>query len=121
MLDIGWTELLLVGVLALIVLGPRDLTRLAFMMGHWVGQARTAMGDLRRAFEDMAEELESDQKAGGDSTNKIAPENAPENALEHAPPLTKEPQKKAKPKNAKNKKSKKSQKIKKSSKKRQSK
>ena len=77
MLDIGWTELLLVGVLALIVLGPRDLTRLAFMMGHWVGQARTAMGDLRRAFEDMAEELESDQKAGGDSTNKIAPENAP--------------------------------------------
>ena len=118
MLDIGWTELLLVGVLALIVLGPRDLTRLAFMMGHWVGQARTAMGDLRRAFEDMAEELESDQKAGGDSTNKIAPENAPENALEHAPPLTKEPQKKAKPKNAKNKKSKK---IKKSSKKRQSK
>ena len=114
MLDIGWTELLLVGVLALIVLGPRDLTRLAFMMGHWVGQARTAMGDLRRAFEDMAEELESDQKAGGDSTNKIAPENA----LEHAPPLTKEPQKKAKPKNAKNKKSKK---IKKSSKKRSSK
>ena len=118
MLDIGWTELLLVGVLALIVLGPRDLTRLAFMMGHWVGQARTAMGDLRRAFEDMAEELESDQKAGGNSGNKIAPANA----LEHAPPITKEPQKepqkKAKPKNAKNKKSKK---IKKSSKKRSSK
>ena len=114
MLDIGWSELVLVGVLALIVLGPKDLTRLAFMMGHWVGQARTAMGDLRRAFEDMAEELESDQKAGGSSENKISPANA----LEHAPPLTKEPQKKAKPKNAKNKKSKK---IKKSSKKRSSK
>ena len=114
MLDIGWSELVLVGVLALIVLGPKDLTRLAFMMGHWVGQARTAMGDLRRAFEDMAEELESDQKADGNSGNKIAPANA----LEHAPPLTKEPQKKAKPKNAK---SKKSKKVKKSSKKRSSK
>ncbi len=95
MLDIGWSEFFLIGVLALLVLGPKDLTRLAFLLGHWVGQARQAISDLHRAFEDMAEELESGtnvESAEEDSSNQIAP------------PMEKPPNKKlkrnVKPKNA---------------------
>ncbi len=95
MLDIGWSELFLIAVLALLVLGPRDLTRLAFRLGHWVGQARQAMGDLRRAFEDMAEELESDQAR--QEAHQILPS-------------TESSEKKVKPKNARSQKNQKSQK-----------
>ncbi len=40
MFDISFTELLLVGVVALLVLGPERLPRLARDVGHWIGRAR---------------------------------------------------------------------------------
>ncbi|MDM7458992.1 MAG: Sec-independent protein translocase protein TatB, partial [Paracoccus sp. (in: a-proteobacteria)] len=40
MLDIGWTELLLIGVVALIVVGPRDLPKLFHSLGRITAKAR---------------------------------------------------------------------------------
>ena len=62
MFDIGWQELLLVGVLALLVLGPKELSRTAFMIGNFFSQARAQFAVFRNAFEDMAEDLESASK-----------------------------------------------------------
>jgi len=39
--DIGWPELLLVGVVALVVIGPKDLPRALKVAGFWVRKARS--------------------------------------------------------------------------------
>jgi sec-independent protein translocase protein TatB len=38
--DIGWPELLLIGVVALVVIGPKDLPRALRTAGFWVRKAR---------------------------------------------------------------------------------
>ena len=40
MLDVGWTELLLIGVVALIVVGPKDLPHLFHALGRITARAR---------------------------------------------------------------------------------
>lgn len=56
MLDIGWSELLVIGVVALIVVGPKDLPKLFRSLGQWVGRARGLARDFQRAMNDAADE-----------------------------------------------------------------
>ncbi|HTQ35086.1 MAG TPA: Sec-independent protein translocase protein TatB, partial [Stellaceae bacterium] len=39
--DIGWTEFMVIGVVALIVIGPKDLPAALRVAGYWVRKART--------------------------------------------------------------------------------
>ena len=54
MFDVGWTELLVIGALALIVVGPRDLPQLLNQVGRWVGQIRRMAREFQRSLEDAA-------------------------------------------------------------------
>ncbi len=56
MFDIGWTELLVIGVVALIVVGPRDLPGMFRTLGRFTAKARSMARDLSRAMEDAADE-----------------------------------------------------------------
>jgi sec-independent protein translocase protein TatB len=56
MFDIGWTELLLIGIVALIVVGPKDLPRMFRALGRFVGQARAMAREFQRAMEQAADE-----------------------------------------------------------------
>lgn len=47
MFDIGFWEITVIMVIALLVLGPERLPRLARTLGHWVGRARRVAADLR--------------------------------------------------------------------------
>ena len=47
MLDIGWSELLVIGVVALIVVGPERLPGLARKAGLWVGKARRMVAEVK--------------------------------------------------------------------------
>ena len=40
MFDIGWSEMLVIVVVAIIVIGPRDLPGVLRTVGKWVGKAR---------------------------------------------------------------------------------
>ena len=51
MLDIGWSELLLLGVLALLLLGPRELPPLMRMMGQFAATLRENLWRMRDALE----------------------------------------------------------------------
>jgi sec-independent protein translocase protein TatB len=51
MLDISFSELLLCFVVALVVLGPERLPRVARAVGRWTGQARTYMRNLTSELE----------------------------------------------------------------------
>ena len=61
MFDIGWSELLVVLVVALVVVGPKDLPRLMRTLGRWVRKARTMADDFRANFDEMARETELDE------------------------------------------------------------
>ncbi len=61
MLDIGWTEMLVIGVIAIIVIGPRDLPKMLKTVGGWVRKARATVRELQTGIEDMAREAELDE------------------------------------------------------------
>ncbi|MGH1454674.1 MAG: Sec-independent protein translocase protein TatB [Paracoccaceae bacterium] len=56
MFDLGWTELMLIGIVALIVVGPKDLPNLFRSVGQFVGKAKGMAREFSRAMEDAADE-----------------------------------------------------------------
>ena len=68
MFDIGWDEILMVLVVALVVVGPKDLPKLMHMAGRWAAKARRMADQFRANFDEMAragelEELRNEIKA----------------------------------------------------------
>ena len=61
MFDIGWSEMLVILLVALVVIGPRDLPRVARTMGRWVAKGRAMAREFQNALEDMAREAELDK------------------------------------------------------------
>lgn len=58
MFEIGFTELMLVGVIALLVLGPERLPKAAATAGRWMGQAKRTVRDIKMQME---RELDAEQ------------------------------------------------------------
>lgn len=56
MLDLGWSEMLVIGVVVLIVVGPKDLPMLFRNVGRYVGKARGMAREFSRAMNDAADE-----------------------------------------------------------------
>lgn len=56
MFDIGWTELLVIGIVALIVVGPKDLPGMFQAVGRFVGKARGMAREFSRAMNDAADQ-----------------------------------------------------------------
>ena len=54
MFDVGWTELLLIGVVALIVIGPKDLPMMFHTLGRITARARGMAREFSSAMEDAA-------------------------------------------------------------------
>lgn len=54
MLDIGWSELVLIGIVALIVVGPKDLPRMFHALGRVTAKARGMAREFQRAMDDAA-------------------------------------------------------------------
>lgn len=55
MLDLGWTELLVIGIVALIVVGPKDLPKMFRALGQFTAKARSMAREFQRAMDDAAE------------------------------------------------------------------
>jgi sec-independent protein translocase protein TatB len=56
MFDIGWSEMMLIGIVALIVIGPNDLPGLFQKLGQFVGKARGMAREFTNAMNDAARE-----------------------------------------------------------------
>lgn len=61
--DIGWTELLLIGVVALIVIGPEDLPEMFRQLGRFTAKIRAMAREFQRAMDQAARESGVDEVA----------------------------------------------------------
>ncbi len=58
MFDIAPSEMLVVALVAIIFIGPKDLPRVMRFVGQWVGKGRTMARHFRTAMDDMVREAE---------------------------------------------------------------
>ncbi|MBY0431626.1 MAG: Sec-independent protein translocase protein TatB, partial [Rhodospirillales bacterium] len=61
MFDIAWSEMALIAVVALVVIGPKDLPRAMRASAHWVRKARLLAGEFQSSLDDMVREAELDE------------------------------------------------------------
>jgi sec-independent protein translocase protein TatB len=61
MLDVAPTELLMVALVALVVIGPKDLPKAMRVVGKWVGKARRMAGHFRSGFDEMMRQSELEE------------------------------------------------------------
>src|SRR5262245_38287997 len=59
--DLSMTELLLIGVVALVVIGPKDLPKAMRVAGFWIKKARTLSREFQSSVEQMIREAELDE------------------------------------------------------------
>jgi sec-independent protein translocase protein TatB len=83
MLDVAPTELLLVAVVALVVIGPKDLPKAMRVAGKWIGRARGVARQFRSGIDTMIREseLEELQKQWAAENERIMREHPPEASL----------------------------------------
>jgi sec-independent protein translocase protein TatB len=81
MFDIGWGELLLVGIVALIVIGPKELPTVMRTIGHWMGRVKRMASEFQGQFQEALREAELDElkkqaddlaSSVGDMTNPLS-------------------------------------------------
>lgn len=58
MLDIGWSEIAVIVVVALIVIGPKDLPKVLKTVGIWVRKARMLTRDFQNSVDEMIREAD---------------------------------------------------------------
>ena len=61
MFDIGYSELLLIAIVTLLVVGPKELPNLLRNVGKWTGKARAMARHFRSGFDTMIREAEIDE------------------------------------------------------------
>jgi sec-independent protein translocase protein TatB len=59
--DLGWSEILLIGVVALVFIGPKDLPKAMRVAGYWVRKARTLSREFQSSIDQMIREAELDE------------------------------------------------------------
>ena len=77
MFDIGFSELLVIGVVALIVIGPQKLPRVARTVGHLLGRLQRYVADVKAdinreiELEELRKMRDSMQKAASDMQSAV--------------------------------------------------
>lgn len=73
MFDIGWSEMLIIGVVALVVIGPKELPGALKTFAYWMKQARKLAREFQSGVDDMIRQAELDEakQAVEDARRKI--------------------------------------------------
>jgi sec-independent protein translocase protein TatB len=73
MFDIGWSELVVIAVVALIAIGPKELPGVLRMVGQWMGKARKMAAEFQGQFQEAMREAEmADLKKSFDEVKDVA-------------------------------------------------
>ena len=88
MFEVGFSELLLIFAIALVVLGPQKLPKLAQQVGRWVGRARAMARQFREQLEEEAHNLEKQMDVDPDIDTSLDPKPKSQAAPQPPPPST---------------------------------
>ena len=96
MLDFNISEMAVVAVVALLVIGPKDLPKALRVLGYWVGKARGVARQFRAGFDEMVREaelaeMEKKWKAENERIMREHPMLAPEEPAAEQLPAAQEP------------------------------
>jgi len=58
MFEIGWSEILLIAIVAIVVIGPKDLPRVMRAVGQWAGKAKRMSREFQAQFKEALREAE---------------------------------------------------------------
>ncbi len=73
MFDIGWSEIAVIAVVALIAIGPKELPGVLRMVGQWIGKARKMAAEFQGQFQEAMREAEmADLKKSFDEVREAA-------------------------------------------------
>jgi sec-independent protein translocase protein TatB len=73
MFDIGWSEIAVIAVVALVVIGPKELPGVLRMVGQWMGKARKMAAEFQGQFREAMREAEmADLKKTFDEVREAA-------------------------------------------------
>ncbi len=61
MLDIGWTEILVITVVALFIVGPKDIPKALRTVGIWIGKLKSLSREFQNTVEDAVKDSELDE------------------------------------------------------------
>ena len=82
MFDIGWSELVVIGVVALIAIGPKELPGVLRMVGQWMGKARRMAAEFQGQFNEAMREAEmADVKKAFDDVKDAASDFSKNNIM----------------------------------------
>ena len=83
MFDIAWSEMLVLMVVAIVVIGPKDLPKVMRTMGGWIRKARALASEFRVGMDDLAREADlEDIRKNAVAASKFDPNQTLKKALD---------------------------------------
>lgn len=74
MFEVGWTEMLVIAIVMIVVVGPKDLPKMLRTFGRTTSKLRAMAGDFRKQFDEALKEAELDDvKSVVDDARKLSP------------------------------------------------
>jgi sec-independent protein translocase protein TatB len=61
MFEVGWSELLVIALVAIVVIGPKDLPRVMRVVGQWSGKVKRMAREFQGQFNEALREAELDE------------------------------------------------------------
>ena len=82
MLEVGWSELLVIAIILIVVVGPKDLPGMMRTFGRMMGRVRTMANEFRGQFDEAMREAELDEvRKGLGEVNKYNPASSLRDAM----------------------------------------
>ena len=70
--QIGWFEILIIVVLAILIIGPKDFPIMLKKVGSWVGSFRNYFSEIQRDFTEVEDSIEDELPFKKNLKNKIS-------------------------------------------------
>ncbi len=91
MLDIGWAEMAVIALIALVVIGPKDLPKVMRTIGLWVRKARSVSREFQSSIDEMIRDAElDDAKKAIQSTRNLSVDRMLDETIDPTGDLKKE-------------------------------
>jgi len=90
MLDIAWPEIIVIGAVALVAIGPKDLPKVMRAAGRWASKARAFAREIQNSLEQLSYEADIADKLKHDTA--APPDFSAEETSGKTPPASPVPQ-----------------------------